>query len=83
MRIVNGDINIYWYHDQLTPGAVRGADYGTDHNSATLLPDVGDVVRDFHGLYGAPITVRVVSVEQIGDGCVAYEVRVTDVEEKA
>ena len=79
MRIVSGDVNIYWYHDELTPYAVRGASYGTGNNSATLLPDVGDVVRDFYGLFGELITVRVVSVESIGQEVEAYEVRVSTV----
>lgn len=81
MRIVNGDVNIYWLHDTLTPHNIRGVDYGTSNNSATLLPDAGDVVRNFCGLDGAPITVRVVSVVEFGQGCTAYEVCVTTVED--
>lgn len=83
MRMLNGDINVYWYHEGLTPGTVRAASYGTDYDSGALVPDVGDVIRDFHGLYGAPIVVRVVSVTRIGQGTTAFEVRVATVEEVA
>lgn len=80
MRMLAGDINVYWYHQELTPHNVRAATYGNNSTSGTLIPDVGDIIRDFHGLYGEPITVRVMSVEQVGRGCLAYEVRVADVE---
>lgn len=82
MRILNGDVNVYWYHDELTPTCVRGAAYGSPRSSATLVPDEGDIIRDFYGLYGDPITVRVVWVKQVGDGCVAFEVHVTTVQEQ-
>jgi hypothetical protein len=83
MRMVPGDINVYWYHETLTPHNVRAVTYGTPNNSGTLLPDVGDVIRDFHGEYGVPITVRVVQVRRFGVGVEAYEVRVATVEESA
>lgn len=79
MRMVHGDINVYWHHDTLTPSNVRAASYGTDHDSGALIPDVGDIIRDFPGHYGEPIAVRVVEVEQIGVGVVAFSVRVTTV----
>lgn len=81
MRLVAGDINVYWQHDTLTPEQVRAASYGSQYDSGTLLPDVGDVVRDFHGFMGEPTTVKVVSVVEFGQGCTAYRVTVTDVTE--
>jgi len=86
MRMIAGDVNVYWYHDTLTPHNVRVAAYGTEHNSGTLVPDEGDIIRDFPGWDGEnyePITVRVVSVRQFGQGCVAFEVLVTTVETAA
>lgn len=80
MRMLYGDINVYWHHETLTPHNVRAANYGTDHDSGTLIPDVGDVIRDFPGLYGTPIAVRVTSVEQIGQGRTAYQIRVATVD---
>lgn len=78
MRMMAGDINVYYQHVSLTPGTVRAAAYGTVRNSGTLVPDVGDYIRDFHGYMGAPTTVRVTAVESIGDGCLAYQVTVVD-----
>lgn len=77
MKMLNGDFNVYYVCPELTGTTVRAACYGTDHNSGGLVPEVGDVIRDFHGWMGAPTTVRVVEVEQIGDGCVAFQVTVT------
>jgi hypothetical protein len=82
MRMLHGDINVYWYHDELTPFTVRAACYGTTHDSGALIPDVGDVIRDFYGEMGEPITVRVTEVKQTGQGVVAFEVRVTTVSEE-
>lgn len=79
MRMIVGDINVYWQHETLTPGQVRAADYGTPHNSGTLLPDVGDIIREFHGWMGEPISVTVTKVESIGQGVEAYRVTVADV----
>lgn len=80
MRMLNGDFNVYWYHDVFTPHTVRAACYGTNYNSGGLVPEVGDVIKDFYGSLGDPITVRVTEVRQFGDGSVAFEVRVTTVE---
>jgi hypothetical protein len=82
MRMLHGDINVYWYHDELTPHTVRAATYGTAYDSGALIPDVGDVIRDFHGYMGEPITVRVTEVKQFGDGVVAFEVHVATVGEE-
>lgn len=79
MKMLSGDFNIYWYHEMLTPGCVRAARYGSSHDSGGLVPEVGDVIGSFHGLYGAPIAVRVTEVTQIGDGVVAFEVRVVSI----
>lgn len=82
MRFQHGDINIYYYHDTLTPENVRAASYGSSHDSGTLVPEVGDVLNGFPGWTGSeyePITVRVVSVVQIGKVNAAYDVRVTTV----
>ena len=79
MRMQAGDINIYWQHERLTPTTVRAASYGTSHDSGTLVPEVGDVINGFHGLYGEPITVRVTGVDMIGDGVIAYMVTVATV----
>lgn len=78
MRMMVGDINVYWQHATLTPGNVRAASYGSDRDSGTLIPDVGDVINDFHGFMGCATTVRVLSVESIGQGVVAYMVTVVD-----
>lgn len=77
MRMLNGDFNVYWQHDTLVPTNVRAACYGSRNNSGGLVPEVGDVIRDFHGLLGMPITARVIRVDQIGNGCVAFMVTVT------
>lgn len=79
MRMLAGDINIYWQHDELTPYTTRAASYGTSHDSGTLIPEIGDVINGFHGLYGEPITVRVTHVDMIGDGVTAYLVTVATV----
>lgn len=82
MRLVNGDVNVYYYHDTLTPHNVRAASCGTAGTSAALVPEVGDILHKFPGWTGEeyePITVRVVSVEMIGDGVEAYEVRTATV----
>jgi hypothetical protein len=82
MRMVSGDVDIYWYHDTLTPGNVRAASYGCDKDSGRLIPEVGDVISGFHGWDGEryePITVRVTEVEEIGDGVTAFQVKVTTV----
>jgi hypothetical protein len=77
MRMVFRDINVYFFHDKITPENVRGAIYGTaDHPS--LLPEVGDILHDFGGYMGELITVRVVEVEPFGQGVEAYKVHVTD-----
>ena len=79
MRFQHGDINLYYSHDILTPENVRATSYGTSHDGGTLVPEVGDVLRDFPAWTGSErelITVRVVSVEQIGQGTTAYAVRV-------
>jgi hypothetical protein len=80
MRIVPGDVNVYYYHDTLTPNNVRAASYGTEGSSGALVPEEGDILHDFHGWDGEkyePITVRVTEVTQFGDGVIAFEVRVT------
>lgn len=77
MRLVNGDVNVYYMHDILTPGTVRAASYGTANTSGALVPEVGDVLRDFPGWNGTvyeAITVRVTEVKAFGDGVEAYEV---------
>lgn len=82
MRFEHGDINLYYYHDTLTPKNIRAASYGTAHDSGTLVPEIGDVLNGFPGWTGSEyeaVTVRVVSVEQIGQGTTAYDVRVTTV----
>lgn len=79
MKMLFGDFNVYWHHDTLTPHAVRAACYGSRNNSGGLVPEVGDVINDFHGLNGEPIAVRVTEVEQFGDGVVAFDVKVTTV----
>jgi hypothetical protein len=68
--MVSGDVNIYYSHEVLTPGNVRAASYGTESSSGTLVPEVGDVFRDFHGWDGEyqAITVRVVRVKEIDTG---------------
>lgn len=80
MRIVQGDVNVYYYHNELTPNNVRMATYGNGQRSVVLVPEVGDILRDFPGRDGreyVPITVRVTGVTQIGAGVEAYEVRTT------
>jgi hypothetical protein len=77
MRMQSGDINIYWQHDTLSPNNVRAASYGTSHDSGTLVPEVGDVIKGFPGLHGVPIDVRVIDVDEFGVGVVAYMVTVT------
>ena len=82
MRLVNGDVNVYYLHDELTPGNIRAASYGTANTSAALVPEVGDILHNFPGWTGSeyePITVRVVEVKMIGDGVEAYEVHTTTV----
>lgn len=79
MRMVAGDINVYWQHETLTPTNVRAASYGSDHDSGCLIPDIGDVIHDFHGYMGEPITVRVTKVDMTGQGVTAYMVTVADV----
>lgn len=79
MRMQTCDINIYWLHEELTPNSVRAASYGTSHDSGTLVPEVGDVINDFHGYCGEPITVRVTRVDMIGVGVIAYQVTVATV----
>lgn len=82
MRLVNGDVNVYYYHDTLTPENVRAASYGTESTSGALVPEVGDILRDFPGWTGEkyePITVRVTEVKMFGDGVEAYEVRTATV----
>jgi hypothetical protein len=82
MRMMAGDINIYWQHDTLTPDHVRAASYGCDKDSGRLVPEVGDVIKDFHGWDGQEyeqITVRVIDVEHFGVGVTAYKVTVTTV----
>lgn len=77
MKIRFGDINVYYLHDKITPGSIRHAVIGNS-NASTLIPETGDVINDFAGWLGEPITVRVVNVKQIGHGVEAYEVTVTD-----
>jgi len=78
MRLHLGDVNVYWQHATLTPHNVRIGSYGRPDNG-NLVPEVGDVIRDFPGYMGAPITVEVKSVEPIGQGCTAYVVTVDTV----
>jgi hypothetical protein len=91
MRIAFGDINVYYFHDELTPANVRAAVYGSEYSSA-LIPEVGDVLHDFPGWTAGefpgrrdgehePITVRVTAVAEFGDSCTSYEVRTTTIEE--
>ena len=77
MRMLNGDFNVYWQHDTLTPGNVRAARYGSGHDSGGLVPEVGDVISGFPGSFGEPIAVRVIEVEQFGEGVVAFNVIVS------
>jgi len=82
MRLVTGDVNVYYMHDTLTPGSVRAASYGTANTSGALVPEEGDILHNFPGWTGTehkPITVRVVSVKMIGHGVEAYEVQTTTV----
>lgn len=79
MRMVAGDINVYWQHETLTPSNVRAASYGSDHDSGCLVPDVGDVVDGFHGYMGKPTKVKVTKVEETGQGVRAFVVTVADV----
>lgn len=68
MRMVPGDVNVYYMHAELTPRNVRAASYGTTSSSGALVPEVGDVINDFHGWDGEryeAITVRVVNVDKI------------------
>lgn len=80
MRMLAGDFNVYYYCKTLDPKGlasnVRAACYGNDH-SGGLVPEVGDVINDFHGLMDLPIRVRVDQVTPIGQGCTAFEVQVT------
>lgn len=83
MRRIHGDVNIYYYHDTLTPENVRCASYGTANSSGTFLPEVGDILHDFPGWTGEEyedITVRVIEVKDIGDGCQAFAVRTATVQ---
>jgi hypothetical protein len=85
MRLVNGDVNVYYMHDTLTPHSVRAASYGTDRTSGALVPEVGDVLHNFPGWTGTKseaITVRVTEVKSIGDGIEAYEVHTTTITER-
>jgi hypothetical protein len=82
MRLVNGDVNVYYFHDTLTPGNVRAASYGTASTSGALVPEVGDILHNFPGWTGSAyeaITVRVIAVKSVGEGVEAYEVRTTTV----
>ena len=79
MRMLSGDFNVYWQHDTLTPGNVRAARYGSDYDSGGLVPEVGDVISDFPGAFGALIKIQVIEVEQFGDGVVAFRVTVTTI----
>jgi hypothetical protein len=83
MRMLSGDMNVYWRHDTLTPENVRAATYGSRFDSGTLIPDVGDVIHDFPGHMGALITVKVTEVEQVGRDFTAFQVTVTDCPEGA
>lgn len=81
MRLTYGDVNVYYYHDTLTPQNIRAATYGSPRSSA-LVPEVGDLLTNFPGWDGEryePITVRVTEVTPFGDGVEAYEVRTTTV----
>lgn len=82
MKLVYGDVNVYWVHEKLTPQNVRAAAYGHPRSSGTLLPDVGDIIRDFPGLDGDPIIVQVKQVKKLNRDVsyTAYEVRVVDVD---
>ncbi len=82
MRLVSGDVNVYYYHDTLSPHTIRAASYGTASTSGALVPEVGDVLHNFPGWTGEeyePITVRVIDVKMIGVGVEAYEVRTTTI----
>lgn len=82
MRLVNGDVNVYYLHDTLTPHNVRAASYGKESTSGALVPEVGDILHDFPGWTGTEpeaITVRVTEVEMIGEGVEVYQVRTTTV----
>jgi len=84
MRLVNGDVNVYYRHDTLAPDSIRAASYGSAMTSGALVPEAGDILRDFPGWTGEeyePITVRVVEVKSIGDGVAAYEVFTTTITE--
>lgn len=84
MLRISGDVNIYYYHDTLTPANVRCASYGTAPSSGTMLPEVGDILHDFPGWTGEEyesLTVRVTKVDSIGNGCQAFEVHTTTVTE--
>lgn len=86
MRMVAGDVNVYYIHDELTPDNVRAASYGTDSSSGALVPQIGDVIEGFHGWdaeyqsYEA-LTVEVVHVLEIETGGLhkAFEVHVKTV----
>lgn len=86
MRMVAGNVIIYYLHDTLTPSYVRAASYGTQNSSGALVPQIGDVIEDFHGwdVKGEcyePITVKVVHVIELTPGFErkAFEVRVQTV----
>lgn len=81
MKVMLADVNVYFKHDQLTPGTVRLAVYGRSDDHWAILPEEGDIIRDFPGYLGDLITVKVVDVVSIGRGTKAYEVTVTDVTE--
>lgn len=83
MKMVFGDVNVYWRHDTLTPHNVRAASYGTPGDSGTLVPEVGDIIRDFSGHMGALITVKVTEVRRVGREVTAYQVTVTDAPKEA
>lgn len=91
MRMLSGDFNIYYTSEALMaehfkgvqPDQIRAACYGTGNNSGGLVPEVGDVIQGFHGYMGAPVTVRVVSVQQFGAGVVAFMVDVAPIKEES
>jgi hypothetical protein len=40
MRFIFDDVNVYFFHDTITPGTVRGVVYGS-HQGAALTPRSG------------------------------------------
>lgn len=75
--MIIGDVNVYWEHDVLSPHNVRAATYGRP-DTAALLPEVGDIISEFPGWMGEPISVKVTAVREFGQGVQAYMVTVTD-----